>query len=243
MIKKLLCGLVFFSLIGCSAVTTAVKKQDLVVETRMSASVVLEPMAPHDRVAYVRVRDTSGNGLRKGMQQILVSQLASEGIRTTLDPKEANLMLNATILQAGKTDQKSAHSALSSGFAGGALAGGIASLAGSSNKHAVGVGLAGAAIGFIADSMIEDVLYSFIIDVELRERPLDGDVYDNASQTNDTKGSSTKFQSNVKRGENYKWLIYKTRIVTTANQMNLKLEEAMPIVQQKTAASLAEVLL
>lgn len=83
MIKKLLCGLVFFNLIGCSAVSTAVKTQDLAVETRMSASVVLEPMAPYDRVAYVRVRDISGNGLRKGMQQILVSQLTSEAYSST----------------------------------------------------------------------------------------------------------------------------------------------------------------
>lgn len=238
-----MCGLMLMGLVGCSAVTTAMKKQDLVVETKMSASVVLEPIAPQDRIAYVRVRDTSGNGLRKGMQQILVNELAAEGIRTTLNPKEANLMLNATILQAGKTDKSSVNSALASGFAGGALAGGIASLSGHSNKHAAGVGLAGAAIGFLADSMIEDVYYSFIVDVELRERPLDGDIYDNASQTSDTKGTSTKFQSNVQRGENYKWIIYKTRVVTTANKMNLKLEEAMPLVQKKTAASLAEVLL
>jgi hypothetical protein len=243
MIKKIMCCLVIISVSGCSAVSTAVKKQDLLVETRMSESVVLEPMAPSDRLAYVRVRDTSGNGLRKGMQQILVDQLASEGIRTTLNPKEANLMLNATILQAGKSDKSSVNSALASGFAGGALAGGLSSMTGSSNKQAVGAGLAGAALGFLADTMIEDVYYSFIIDVELRERPLDGDSYENASQTSGTKGTSTKFQSNVQRGENYKWLIYKTRIVTTANQMNLKLEDAMPIVQQKTAMSLSEVLL
>lgn len=75
------------SLVGCSAVHTAIKKSDLAVETRMSNVVVLEPMAANERVVYVRVRDTSGNGLRKGMQNILVNELAAEGIPTTQNPK------------------------------------------------------------------------------------------------------------------------------------------------------------
>lgn len=243
MIKRIILALALVGLVGCSAVSTAIKKQDLVVETKMSDAVVLEPMAPQERIAYVRVRDTSGNGLRKEMQKMLVSELAAEGIKTTLNPKEANLMLNATILQAGKSTAEEAYSALESGFAGAATVGGISLLTGSSYEQAAGAALAAGAVSFLADTMIEDVYYSFIVDVELRERPLDGDEYTNASQTSGTKGTSTAFQSNVTRGENYKWIIYKTRVVTTANQVNLKMEEAMPKVKTKTASSLAEVLL
>lgn len=241
--KRLLLVCIVFSLVGCGAARTAIQKKDLNVETKMSAAVVLEPLSPSERIAYVRVRDASGNSLRRGMMNTLKSQLQAEGIKITNDPKKANLMLHATILQAGKSTKEEAYSSLRSGF-GGALAGaGTAAVLGA-NAYGVGAaGLGGAALGFLADTMVQDVYYTFVVDVELRERPLAGDQYANSADTVAKSGTSTIVNSSVVRGENYKWIIYKTRIVTVANQVNLELNEALPVVQKKTSYSIAECLL
>lgn len=242
---------VAMTLFGCSAMNTALKKQDLDVESRLSHSVVLEPLSPADRIVYARVRDVSGNSLRSIMQQKITNQLTAEGFVVTNDPKEANLMMNATILSAGKTTADEASRSLTSGYKGAAEGASIGYLAASGNgKSAVQTGLLAGAAGFFADALVEDVYYTFVMDVELRERPLEGDVYSNSSSNRTVSGISTQNKairnvnkSNVQRGENYKWIIHETRIVTTANQMNLKIEEAIPAVQDKTALSLSEILL
>lgn len=242
------------TIFGCSSLSTAIKKQDLVVESKLSYSVVLEPLSPSDRIVYARIRDVSGNNMRKVMQSKIESQLQAEGFVVTNDPKKANLMLNATILSAGKTTADEANKYLSSGYKGaaeGALLGiGAASMAGGSNSETLGAGLVVGAAGFLADSLVEDVYYTFVMDVELRERPLDGDSIENSTNNMAAKGMVTKNNVNlnvsksaVKRGENYNWIVHNTRIVTTANKMNLKLEEAIPAVQGKTASSLSEMLL
>ncbi|ACS80957.1 complement resistance protein TraT [Maridesulfovibrio salexigens] len=242
-LRKLFLLCMVLSLVGCGAARTAIQKKDLSVETKMSAAVVLEPLAPSERIAYVRVRDASGNGLRQSMLQTLSSQLGMEGIKITNNPKEANLMLHATILQAGKTTKEEAYSSLRAGFSGALAGAGTAAVLGASGYGIGGAALAGSAIAFLADTMVQDVYYSFVVDVELRERPIAGDKYANSADTVAQSGTSTTINSSVVRGENYKWIIYKTRIVTIANKVNLKFEEALPLVQKKTSYSIAECLL
>lgn len=245
--------LVYF-LAGCSAVNTMAKKQDLTVESRLSHSIVLEPVSPSKRIVYARVRDVSGNKMRKDMQRKIVLNLQEEGFTVTEDPDQANLMLNATILSANKMTGDEADRLLSSGYKGAAegafIGGGLTAVTGGSNSDVLKAGALTAAAGFLADTFVEDVYYTFVMDVELRERPLDGDAIDNAKKSISAKGmrsqnstNLTVSKSSVERGENYNWIVYETRIVTTANQMNLKIEEAIPEVQDKTAYSLSEMLL
>ncbi len=229
-----------FALAGCGATKTAIQKHDLNVETKMSDAVILEPMAASERIVYVKVRDASGNNLRRPMQSMIKNKLKAEGIKVTDNPKKANLMLTGTILQAGKTTKEDAYSSLEAGFSGAVLGAGTAAVAGANAATIGGLGLAGAAVGFLADTLVQDVYYSFIVDVELRERPLKGDEYSNSAHTAAKSGTSTTVVSNVKRGKNYKWIIYKTRIVTIANQVNLKFNEALPMVEDKTSNSLVD---
>ncbi|RBP83945.1 complement resistance protein TraT [Marinomonas rhizomae] len=245
---------VLYTLVGCSAVNTMAKKQDLSVETRLSHSIVLEPVSPSKRIVYARVRDVSGNQMRKDMQKKIVAHLQTEGFTVTEDPTKANLMLNATILSASKMTADEVSRSLSSGYKGAAegalIGGGLTAITGGSNSDALKAGALTAVGGFLADAFVEDVYYTFIMDVELRERPLEGDSIENSKKSISAKGMSgqnaanlTVAKSSVERGENYKWITYETRIVTTANQMNLKIEEAIPAVQDKTAYSLSEMLL
>lgn len=242
------------TMLGCSAVQTSIQKQDLTLESHVSNAVVLEPLSPEERIVYVRVKDLSGNSMRKEMVSQIKASLAAEGVTVTNNPKEANLMLNAFIMSAKKTTKEEYNAALASGYKGGAegalTAGAITSIAGGSGKSVAGVALAGAAIGFLADTLVEDSYYTFILDVELRERPLEGDVISNNKKTNTQGGYAsqnnsalTTSNSSVQRGDNYDWIVYQTRIVSVANQMNLDINEAIPEVQKKTSETLSEFLL
>ncbi|MCL1039460.1 complement resistance protein TraT [Shewanella submarina] len=253
-IKLWISVIAVITLSGCSAVSTAMKKQDLVIESQLSHSVVLEPVAPSERIVYVRVRDVSGNNMRAGMLGALTQNLQQEGFVITRNPKEANLMLDATVMKADKTTAAEASRALSSGYKGGAegavLAGSIAAISGGSGRTTGAVALGGAALGFLADQLVEDVYYTFVLDVQLRERPLDGDIVLNEKDNRTSQGQASvgrttnnKSVSTVTRGDNYNWLIYETRIVTTANKMNLDINEAIPAVQKRTASSLSALML
>lgn len=242
------------TILGCSAVSTAVKKQDLILESHISHAVVLEPVSPDQRIVYTRVKDVSGNQMRKEMQRIMESNLKNEGFVITRDPKKATLMLDATILRSNKSSADEASAYLNQGYQGGAegaLTGAtIAAIAGGSGKSTAGAALAGAAVGFLADTLVDDVYYTFVMDIELRERPLEGDSISNTQDNKSTAGFSGKNKqvsskrgSNVVRGANFNWIVHQTRIVTTANKMNLTIEEAIPAVQKRTADSLAEMML
>ena len=88
------------------------------------------------------------------------------------------------------------------------------------------------------------------MDVEMRERGLPGDKVSNSTRNINAGGGSYGNNANlsinnssVVRGDGYNWIIYKTRIVTTANKMNLDIQEAIPAVQQRTAMSVSELML
>ncbi|MCG8531549.1 MAG: complement resistance protein TraT [Desulfovibrionales bacterium] len=298
-IKTILLLFLIALLAGCGATRTAIQKRDLRVETQMTEAIILEPMMDSQRCVYVRVRDASGNNLRKSMQTKIIQELQDEGIAVTNDPAKCNLLLRATIIKASRVTEEQAYSTLKATAEGALLGGGIAVAAGSDLSSTLGAALTTSAIGFLADTLVEDVYYAFVVDVELRERPLQGDVTRNvvdsqvvngkpvvelkrskaknkksdegaleeltdavdnlqaavlegesidselytASRRDLRKSTSSVVRSTVTRGEDYKWLIYRTRVVTVANQVNLTLDEALPAVQEKTASSLAESIL
>ena len=85
MFKNYVC--VMIALTGCSAAKTALRKQDLTVESHVSNSVILEPLMPEERVVYIRVKDLSGNEMRRGMTSMLKQTLQEEGLVVTNNPK------------------------------------------------------------------------------------------------------------------------------------------------------------
>lgn len=242
------------TLLGCAAAKTALNKRELSVESKTSYSVVLEPVAASKRVVYAKVRDLSGNSMRKDMQSQLERILTEEGLTLTKDPDKANLMITGSIIAAEKGSAKDANKYLNSGYKSGVegafALGSIAALSGNDGNTTAGAALVGAGAGFLADALVEDVYFTFVMDVQLRERPLKGDSIQNKTKNGSSKGlagnnakMSTKNSSSVSRGENYNWIVYETRVVSTANKMNLKIEEAIPEVQRKAAETISEMML
>ena len=109
---------------------------------------------------------------------------------------------------------------------------------GGGGRSAAALGLAGAAVGFIADSMVEDVMYVMVTDLQLRERPLKGEVITQTQKADLAQGSSTSVKQDISGGQ-VQWKSYRTRIVSTANKVNLEFAEAQPELLKGLSRSLA----
>lgn len=223
-------------LTGCGAAHTAIKKRNLDVQTKMSETIFLEPTEPSQRIIFVDVRNTSDKDIN--VKDAIVHSLAARGYTITESPQKANFMLQANILQVGKTDLREAQSALEGGF-GGAVVGAAAGYAmHNSGSNAAAGGLIGAALGLVGDALVDDTFYSMITDVQIRERPLTGEQITQTQAANIKQGSSTSVQQSV-QGGNVEWKTYRTRVVSTANKVNLDFEEAQPVLQDALAKSLS----
>jgi len=229
-----------FSFGGCSAMNTAIKKRDLEVQTKMSETVFLEPVAPEEKIVYFDIRNTSDKEVN--VKTTIEAAFKNKGYKITTNPKKATYMLQGNILKVGKSDLRESKGYLGSGFGAGvtgaAVGAGAAYALGSSNRTTAGVALAGAALGFLGDALVKDVLYVMVTDLQIRERPLDGEVVTQTQQANIAQGSSTKVKQDIKGGK-VKWKTYRTRIVSTANKMNLEFAEAQPVLESALARSMS----
>ena len=220
---------------GCTAMTTAIKKRNLDVQTKMSETIFLEPVSPSKRVIYVDIRNTSDKDLNitKGIRE----KLKRSGYTITDNPDNAHFMLQANVLQVEKSDLRRARGALDAGF-GGAIIGGTIGAVTSSHSRSYSYGgygynskktiigtILGWFFGTIGDAMVEDIVYVMITDLQLKERPQQGEVILQTQNTSATSGTATRINQKVSGG-NPKWKIYRTRIVSTANKVNLSFEDA-----------------
>ena len=150
-------------------------------------------------------------------------------------------MIQANILQVGKTDATDSDSALKSGFGGGLLGAGVSLATGGSGNN-IGIGAAvGAVVGLVANTMVKDIYYTMVTDVEIRQRPtIDESISQNESNYSE-QGTTSTISQNVNTA-NAQWKIYRTRVVSTANQVNLDFEEAQTEISKGLAKSLSGLL-
>lgn len=229
---------------GCSAMKTAIQKRDLDVQTKMSQTIFLEPVSADNKIIYLDIRNTSDKEMN--VKNTIETAFKNKGYRITLNPNEATYMLQGNILKVGKSDIRESQSFAGSSFGAGitGAATGVVTvnaLGGSgSGSRIAGVALAGAALGFLADVLVEDTLYVMVTDLQIRERPLSGEVITQTQQANLAQGSSTRVQQDIK-GANVKWKTYRTRIVSAANKMNLEFQEAKPVLESALSRSISGV--
>ena len=232
-------GVLFFVLAllsGCGALHTSVKKRNLDVQTKMSETIFLEPVRPDKKVIYVSVRNTSDKEL--DIKSRIKSRMEQAGYKITDDPEAATFMIQANVLQVGKSDLRSTGDALAAGH-GGALAGAVlAGASGGSGRSIAAGGLLGAIAGTVADAMVDDTLFSMITDLQVRERPLQGESIKQTQTTNASQGTSTRLKQET-RGAEVNWKTYRTRIVSTANKANLDFEEALPALENGLVRSIS----
>ena len=224
---------------GCGAATTAIEKRNLEVQTKMSDTVFLEPVSPEKQIVYLKVRNTTDKDVE--VEEQIRKAFESKGFKVVSNPDEAYFMIQANILQVGRTDATSTNSALQSGFGGGLVGAGVSAATGGSGDN-IGIGAAvGAVAGLIANNMVKDIYYSMITDVEIRQRPAINEKIVQVEDNYSEQGTTSTVSQNVNTND-VQWKIYRTRVVSVANQVNLQFEEAQGELQKGLTRSLSGLL-
>ena len=229
---------VLIQLTGCNAMHTAVKKRDLRVETRMSDTIFLDPVSQANRTVFLQFRNTSDKQDLSVANEIRTA-LVTKGYKVVNDPDNAHFWIQANILKAGRTTADENRGILAQGY-GGAVAGGLvgAQFGGGSGRAAAG--LVGAAAGFVADAMVEDVYYNIVTDLQVSERAKSGVKVQEDNQAKLRQGNSG--YKSVTSNEVTDRKKYQTRIVSTANKVNLDYQEAQPKLVQGLINSISGLL-
>lgn len=237
---------------GCAAAQVAVSKKELDVQTKTSTAIFVDPVSKSKRKVYLEVRSGVMEFDRRAFKNYVKEQFAQgdNGYQLVDEPDQAQYFMSTFVLNLEKASPTAAEAALHTGYSGpaamrsgaaaGALVGGLAGSRGGNRSAiggAVGVGLLGAGATLVANSFIKDVTYMLVCDVQIKERAKKG-VYGRKdtsikARVSDQGASSQSFSEVVNKKE------YRTRIVTTANKANLKLEEAQDLMFEKTAYAMA----
>jgi len=242
--RLLVIGVVVAALTGCAAVHTGVSKRKLDVQTKISTAVFVDPVERAKRTVYVDVRSGVQEFDRRALSKIVRTEFKTNdnGYRIVDNPKKAQYHMNIFVLKLEKASPTAAEQALKQGYRGDRRAGTAAGVAlGASQTRSVAGGVGGGILGALgttaANAFVQDVTYMLVADVQIKEKTRKG-VYVRKDSQISTKisdaGSSTQRVSEVSKHKEYR-----TRIVTTANKVNLDIAEAQEPMFKKTAYAMS----
>jgi hypothetical protein len=223
---------------GCAATQLELSKHNLDVQTKMSNTVFLDPVSPDKKTIVIQVRNTSDKPDFQVDNDIRMA-IAAKGYTVVDDPDKAHYMLQVNVLQVGKTDEAAAARALGSGF-GGIVTG--AAVAGAmsrnpTNRSVLAGGIIGGAIDSISGALVKDVYYAVITDLQISERLGAGKSAKTVSENRLAQGSSGT--TTVSSSEDSSWKRYQTRIMSSANKVNLDFAEALPELKRGLTTSIS----
>ena len=237
-LSKLLLIVCSVSLFSCSAIDKSIKHGALDVQTKMSETIFLDPVSDNKKTVVLQIRNTSDKRDIDITNEIKTA-IEDKGYRIVTDPNKAHFMIQANILQVGKSTQEDPFSSLTSGY-GGALAGGTMGALVSNDYAGAGIGaLAGGLIGTVADAAVQVVNYQMITDLQVSEKADSAVVTEssNAKLNQGTSGSKSSSWS-----EKSKWKKYQSRIISVAKKTNLKFEVALPELKRGLVQSISGLL-
>ncbi|WP_158768179.1 MULTISPECIES: complement resistance protein TraT [unclassified Paraglaciecola] len=238
-VKMAFVGLTILTLTSCAAVHTSIAKKDLDVQTKLSTSIFVDTVAPEKRKVYLEVRSAVMEFDRNAFRVALNEQIAGSGNGYTFvdSPDEAQYTMSVFVRNLEKASPSAAENYLSSGFQGVAAGSAIGYATGGSYRGAAAAGLIGGLASTAANAFVKDVTYLLVADIQIRERAKKGVIVRRDSKVNtkisDDGGTTQTYSEATNQKE------YRTRVVTTANKANLELEEAQPLMFEKTAYAMA----
>ncbi|MBU2739201.1 complement resistance protein TraT [Acidithiobacillus concretivorus] len=226
------------ALSGCAATQVALEHKDLSVQTKMSNTIFLNPVPPSEQTVYVQFKNTSDKTLNvAALEQEIDANLTNQGYRI-VPYNQAHYMLQINVLSVGKMSEAAAQKSLTNGFGGAAFGAAAGAVIGQSWTGAGAGALVGEGIGLIANSLVKDVTYAMITDVQVAERSKQAvNQQTNSSLQQGTSSTTTQQIS----GTNH-WMYYRTRVVSTANKVNLDFKDAVPALQGQLVHSLSGIL-
>lgn len=230
--------IIAISLGGCQSLQTAVEKRNLETQTKMSATIFLDPVPNSQHIVYLQVKNTSDQR-NFDISPRLTSLLKEKGYKVTRSLDKAHYLLQANVLQVGKASPETAFDALSAGY-GSAV--GVLTAAAATRSPGIAAlaagGIVGSVVSTVADALVKDQIYSVIVDLRISERTksLVSEHSETALQQG-TSGVNTQTQD-----KNSHWKRYQTRILSTAERVNLQFKDAEPILLADLAQSISGIL-
>tara|TARA_R110001583_G_scaffold171331_1_gene324879 strand:+ start:274 stop:1008 length:735 start_codon:yes stop_codon:yes gene_type:complete len=220
---------------GCASVNTAIEKRNLQTSTQLSETIFLDPVGSAQKTLFIQIKNTSDQqGL--SIEGDIKNIIAQKGYTILENPEDAHYLLQASILKSGKSTPQETAGYLGAGF-GGAIIGGMAGAYSGSGRSAIGGGLIGAAVGVVGNALVKDVYYSMVTDIKISERTKTGVVVSSAETSTVSQGNSgTITQTTNETSDKKSWT---TRIISTANKVNLEFEEAQPKLIEGLSQSIA----
>ena len=226
---------------GCAAADTALHHRDLQIQTHMSETIFLAPVAPALKTVYLGARNTSDYP-KIDLKAPLALARAARGYRVVDDPEKAHYMLRVNLLQAGPIDNKTKTESLLSKYGEPVLVGGggavLSRVLGGDVATTVAIGLGLAATDYLANQLVEDVTYSVTADVQLSERPVNP-----VRSTHDEHARHADHPAaDIPPVDDNGFKQYRTRALVYAEQMNLKFDDAVPLLVNRLTSSLSNLL-
>ncbi|MBQ4132929.1 MAG: complement resistance protein TraT [Desulfovibrionaceae bacterium] len=234
----LLLSLICLTMQGCAATQVALEKKDLKVETQMSDTVFLDITNRYDKTVFLDIRNTSDKDI--DVTPYIAERLKDKNYTVVTDPGDAYYIIQANVLYVGMADPSALRQSVFQGWggvAGGAAAGAAISEMAES-RTLEGASLGGIVGGFaeiLTGSITKDVTYTIMTDVQILERSPYPVTQTRQAQLKQGKDVSI-LQSSSHVTDRY---IYQTRIASSANQVNLDLEDALPPLMEGIGRSIA----
>jgi hypothetical protein len=230
------------ALCGCAATSTAISKRNLDVQTKMSDTIFLDPRPAAERTVFIELRNTSDKP-DLDIEPEVRAALESRGHRVVSNPAAARYLLQANVLQVGRTSEGAADSFFAGGFGSSLLGAAVGAGAGRAIKKDTAIIAAGAVIGATAaaaaDAFIQDVTYSIITDIQISERVTEGVVITESMHADLADGSSAR--RTLSSVQTSQWKRWRTRVMSKANQVNLDFDDAAPALVDGLTRSIAGV--
>ena len=229
-------------LVGCQTTTKIIKHGNLAVETKMSDTIFLDPIEEDKKTVLLQIRNTSDKaGLE--IEGKIRAAVESKGYRIVKSPKQARIMIQANILQVGKSTLENPFEAMSGGYGSGlegfVTGAAIAGATGGSGKSMLGVGLITGIGNTILDAAVEVVNFTMVTDLQISEKA-EGNYVSESSEAELKQGTSGHKKSTWEKKTN--WKRYQTRIMSVAKKTNLKFEEAEPKLSEGLVKSISGIL-
>ena len=243
MLKKLLVIFsVAFLLAGCAATQTMISKRKLDVQTKMSDTIFLNPVEDSQKTIYVQIKNTSDKP-NFNVENKIKTTLTGRGYTVVNRLSKAHYLLQANILQIGKIDPTASEKMFAGGYGYGssvqAIGAGVvggALISGNSGAGMLAGGLIGGIVDTVASAAVKDVTYTVITDLQISERAAKGAKIKQTDESELRQGtSSVSFQTSSSQAG---WMKYQTRIMSTANKVNLDFKDAVPMLEDGLANSI-----
>ena len=230
------------SLVGCNTTSKMIKHGKLEVETKMSETIFLDPIEDEKKTVLLQIRNTSDKSGLDVESKIRLA-VVNKGYRIVNSPKQANIMIQANILQVGKSTLENPFEALSGGYGSGlegfATGAALAGATGGSGRSMLGIGLIAGIGNTILDAAVQVVTFTMVTDLQISEKA-DGEYVSESSDANLKQGTSGFKKSTWEKKTN--WKKYQTRIMSVGKRTNLKFEEAEPKLTEGLVKSISGLL-